>query len=119
MNQNSRQNAENSIEKDFHKFMNNSSFGYDARNHLDNCQVVPIFEELKEITYLKRYYNYFHSKVSRFVSSQLMRLEIKGKFNMKMKLSKDKFYEIKFSTLNAEKNEFLEAAENFEKKNSL
>ena len=49
-----------------------------------------------------------------------MRLGIKGKFNdMKMKLSKDKFYEIKFSTLNAEKNEFLEAAENFEKKNSL
>ena len=69
MNQNSRQNAENSIEKDFYKFMNNSSFGYDSRNHLDNCQAVPIFEELKEITYLKRYYNYFHSKVSRFVSS--------------------------------------------------
>ena len=69
MNQNSRQNAENSIEKDFYKFMNNSSFVYDSRNHLDNYQVVPIFEELKEITYLKRYYNYFHSKVSRFVSS--------------------------------------------------
>ena len=34
-----------------------------------------------------------------------------------MKLSKDdKYYEIKLSTLNAEKSESLEAAENFEKK---
>ena len=35
------------------------------------------------------------------------------------KLSKDdKFYEIKFSTLNAEKSECLEAADNFNKKNN-
>ena len=35
---------------------------------------------------------------------------------MKMKLSKDdKFYEIKLPTLNGEKNQSLEAAENFEK----
>ena len=34
-----------------------------------------------------------------------------------MKLSKDdKYYEIKLSTLNAEKSESLEAAENFDKK---
>ena len=34
-----------------------------------------------------------------------------------MKLSKgNKYYEIKLSTLNAEKSESLEAAENFEKK---
>ena len=36
---------------------------------------------------------------------------------MKMKLSKDdKFYEIKLSTLNAEKYKSLKAADNFEKK---
>ena len=36
---------------------------------------------------------------------------------MKMKLSKDnKFYKIKFSTLNTEKSESLEAADNFDKK---
>ena len=35
------------------------------------------------------------------------------------KLSKDdKFYEIEFSTLNAEKSECLEAADNFNKKNN-
>ena len=91
MNQKSRQ---NSIEKGFYKLMNNSNFGYDCRNNLDNCQFVPIFDELKEITYLKRYYSYFDSKVSSFLSSDLIKQEIEQKYNdMKMKLPKDdKFY---------------------------
>ena len=119
MNQRSRQNAKNSIEKDFYKLMNNSSCGYDCRNNLDNCQFVPIFDELQEITYLKRNYNYFDSKVLSFASSDLIRQEIEEKCNDSlMKLSKeDKYYGIKLSTLNAEKSESLEAAENFDKKN--
>ena len=90
MNQRSRQNAKNSIEKDFYQLMNNSNFGYDCRNNLDNCQFVPIFDELQEITYLKRYYNYFDSKVLSFVSSDLIRQEIEEKCNDSlMKLSKE------------------------------
>ena len=54
MNQKSRQNAKNSIEKDFFKLVNNSIFGYDCRNNLDNCQFIPMFDELKEVTYLKK-----------------------------------------------------------------
>ena len=44
-------------------------------------------------------------KVSSFVSSDLIRLEIEEKYNDSlMKLSKeDKYYEIKLSTLNTEK----------------
>ena len=53
MNQKSRLEAKNSVEKDFYKLVNNSNFGYDCRNNLDNCQFVPTFDELKEITYLK------------------------------------------------------------------
>ena len=119
MNQRFRQNAKNSIEKDFYKLMNNSNFRYDCRNNLDNCQFVPTFNELQEITYLKRYYNYFDSKVSSFVSSYLIRQEIEEKYNDSlMKLSNDnKYYEIKLSSLNTEKSESLEAAENFDKKN--
>ena len=45
MNQKSRQEAKNSIEKDFYKLMNNSNFGYDCRNNLDNCQFVPILKK--------------------------------------------------------------------------
>ena len=58
--------------------MNNSNFGYDCHN---NFQLVPIIDELQEIIYLKRYYNYFDSKVSSFVSSDLIRQEIEEKYN--------------------------------------
>ena len=90
----------------------------DCRNNLDNCQFVPIFDVLQEITYLKRWYNYFDSKFLSFVTTDLIRQEIEEKYNdLLMKLSKDdKYYEIKFSTFNTENCESLEAADNFDKK---
>ena len=57
-NQVSRQHAKNNIEKDFYKLLNNSNFGYDCRNNLDNCRFVPIFDELQEVSYIKKYYNF-------------------------------------------------------------
>ena len=99
--------------------MNNSNFGYDCRNNLDNCQCVPIFDELQEITYLKRYCNYFDSKVLSFVSSDLIGREIEEKYNdLLMKLSKDnKHYEIKLSMLNRKKWVFRSCWEFWQKKN--
>ena len=64
MNQKSRGNPKNSVEKDFYKLMNNPNFGYDCRNNLDNYKFVPIFDELKEMTYIKKYYNFLDTKVS-------------------------------------------------------
>ena len=52
--------------------MNNANFGYDCRKNLDNCQFIPIFDEMNKATYLKRYYNYFDKKVSKYVSSHLI-----------------------------------------------
>ena len=52
--------------------MNNVNFGCDCRNNLHNCQFIPIFDELNEVTYLKRYYNHFDKEVSKFVSSNLI-----------------------------------------------
>ena len=49
MNQKSRQLSKHNVEKDFFKLMNNSNFGYDCKNNLDNCKFVPIFNEFKEI----------------------------------------------------------------------
>ena len=46
MNQRFKQNAKNYFEKDFYKLMINPNFGYDCRDNLDNCQFVPIFDEL-------------------------------------------------------------------------
>ena len=63
--------------------------------------------------------NYFDSKVSSFVSNDLIRQELEEKYDSLMKLSKDKkYYEIKLSTLNTEKSESLEVAEKFDKKNN-
>ena len=81
MNQKSRQKAKNSVEKDFYKLMNNSNFGYDCRNNLDNCKFVPIFNELKETTYIKKYYNFFDPKVSKYVTPDLIARKIEEKYN--------------------------------------
>ena len=32
--------------------MNNSNFGYDCRNKLDNCKFVHSFDEFRELTYV-------------------------------------------------------------------
>ena len=59
MNQKSRQQSKNRVEKDFYKLMNNSDFGYDCRSNLDNCKFVAIFDEYKEITFSNRYHSFF------------------------------------------------------------
>ena len=50
MNQISRQNAKNSAKKDFYKLMNNSIFGYDCRNNIDNCYFTPIYNKVEELS---------------------------------------------------------------------
>ena len=118
MNQKSRQLSKNNIEKDFYKLMNNSNFGYDCRNNLDNCEFVPIFDELKEITYINRYFNFFDPRVSKFVTGDLIRQQIEETCNDKLiKLDKeDTFYAIRLNSLKAEQMSGLEAADNFDKK---
>ena len=117
MNQKSRQQCKNNIEKDFYKLMNNSNF--DCRNNLNNCKFVPIFDELKEITYINRYRNIFDPRISEFVTTDLLKANVEEKFNNKlMKLDKeDKFYEIKLQTIKIERLTDLESAEKFEQKN--
>ena len=101
MNQKSRQQSKNDIEKDFFKLMNNSNFGYDNTNNIDNCQFVPIFDEIGELTYINRCYNIFDLKISEFVTGDLLKADVEKEFNNKlMRLNKDdKFYEIKLQTL--------------------
>ena len=113
MNQKSRQQSKNSVEKDFYKLMNNSNFGYDCWNNIDNCKLVPIFDEYKEISFINRYHNIFDAKVSEFVTTDLLKAEIEERYNDKLsKLDKeDRFYEIKLQTLKTERLSSLEAAE--------
>ena len=118
MNQKSRQESKNDIEKDFYKIMNNSNFGYDCRNNLDNCKFVRIFDELKELTYVERYHNIFDPKFSEFVTIDLIKQNIEETYNDKLiKLDKeDKFYQIKLDTLNTKRLTNLEVANSFENK---
>ena len=82
--------------------MNNSNFAYDCCNNLDNCQFIPIFDELKDVMYLKRCYNYFDQKVSKFATADSIKQEIDEKYND--------------SIMKVERAESMETAENIQKK---
>ena len=72
MNQISHQKAKNSVEKDFYKRMNNSNFGYDCRNNINNCTFAPIPDELNKISYLKKYQSHFDVLMKEFVLCELL-----------------------------------------------
>ena len=99
--------------------MNNSNIGFDCRNNLDNYKLVPIFDELKEITYIKKHYNLFDPKVSKFVTPDLIAQEIEEKYNddiIKI-FTEDKFYKLKKSAADTDKVQALESLKEINKKN--
>ena len=79
MNQVSRQNAKTDVEKDFFKLMNNAHFGYDCRNNADSCYFSPIYDELEELMYVKRY-----QSIREFVSSEYLERHIEEEFSNKI-----------------------------------
>ena len=118
MNQNSRQQAKDEVTKDFFKLMNNSNFGYDCRNNLENCKFNPIFDELNEITNVTRYDSIFQKNMEDFVSPEIIRQVTEEKFNDNIaKLDKsDPFYQIKYESHQNEYLAEIEAAQQFENK---
>ena len=102
--------------QDFYRLMNNSNFGYNCRNNLDNCKFVPIFDKYWGLTFISRYYNLFDSKVRQFITGELLKQDIEEKFNEKLsKLDKeDQFYEIKLQAIKNERLQQIEVAEKFE-----
>ena len=106
------------MKKDFFKLMNNTKFGCDYRNNLDNCQFIPIFDELKKVAYLKKYYNYFDQKVKYFVISELIKAVIDEEYNDALdRLSKDgRFYDIKLLAIKTERKNYLDSLESLIKK---
>ena len=72
MNQYSRQNAKNDIEKNFYKLMNNSNFGFDCRNNANNLRFEPLLNEIEELSYIKRYHSLYDEKVKQFVSREVL-----------------------------------------------
>ena len=66
INQRPRQDATNSVEKDFFKLLVNANVGYDCKNKLDNC----IFDKISEVSHIKNYNSLFDKSVSSFVNSK-------------------------------------------------
>ena len=106
------------LEKDFFKIANNANFSYDSRNDLDNSKFFLIFDELNETSYLKKYYNFFGNRVSKFVLSDLLERKIDEKFNDKeMNIQKnDPLQDIKLTALNNKRKEDVEPFEIFKQK---
>ena len=117
-NQVSRQHAKNNIEKDFYKLLNNSNFGYDCRNNLDNCQFIPIFDELQEVSYIKKYYNFFDPAVKSFVTADLIKKDIEQTYLDRLNKIKqdDPHYEATKNAVDNERACDLDALETFQAK---
>ena len=55
MNQKCKQKATSSVENNFFKLLNNSNFGIDCRNNIDNCILEPTYDDFTEISYIKKF----------------------------------------------------------------
>ena len=77
MNQKLSQKATSSIERDFFKLLNNSNFGINCRNNIDNCILEPLYDDLHEISYIKKFTTIFSDDTFQiFLSPVHMREEI-------------------------------------------
>ena len=113
MNQKSRQNAKNAIEKDFFRLMNNANFGYDCRNNANNAKFEPIIDEVNRITYIKKYYNLFDSKTSNSVNIDVFEQKIEQNFQQQIANVKrdNPFRSAKINSIKNHSKEDLDALE--------
>ena len=109
MNQVSRQKAQTDMEKDFYKLMNNANFRYDCRDNANNCYFSPIYDEIDELLYSKRYQNVFDQSISNFVSSEILENQIEEEFLNKIRKldQNDDYYEARKKSLETQKRKSL------------
>ena len=118
MNQKSKQKATFSVEKNFYKLLNNSNFGIDCRNNIDNCILEPLFDNFEEISYIKKFMSIlFDEKFRHFYSPELIQEEIIQEYQSKIfELKKeDPLYDIRKKYYERKMDEELDAVKCFEK----
>ena len=85
--------------------MNNANFGFDCRNNANNAKFEPLIDEINELTYIKKYHNLFDSKISNFVSCEILEKNINQEFEQKIALIEedDRFKNTRIAELENEK----------------
>ena len=80
-----------SVETDFFKLLNNSNFGIDCRNNIDNCILESLDNDFTEISYIKKFTTIFNDDTFRnFFLPALLREEVIQTFQSKtFPLNKD------------------------------
>ena len=99
--------------------MNNANFGYDYRNNLNNVKFQLIIDKINEISYIKKYYNLFDSKVSNFINSDILEKQIEQNFQQQIANVKydDPFRSAQITSINNQvERDILECLKNKEKK---
>lgn len=118
MNQRSRQKATSTIEEDFFKLLNNSNFGIDCRNNIDNCIIEPLYDDISEISYIRKCTSiYNNDDFKDFFSPVNMREELIQTFQQKIMLldKNDPTYEVRKQHYEDQMEEKLNAIDSFEK----
>ena len=118
MNQKSRQAATSPVEGDFFKLLNNSNFGIDFHNNIDNCILEPIYDDLGEISYIKIFTTVINDDTYRdFFSPEHMKEEIIQTFQGKIvALNKnDPTYEARKEYFENKMEEEVDSVESFVK----
>ena len=119
MNQKARQEATDQVESDFCKLLNNSNFGYDCRNNLDNLNFEAINDEINELNYIKKCHsNLYDPSVKQFITSRVLADDINERYNNEMQKMKpdDKFYSSKVRNIENRKCAETEALESYKEK---
>ena len=108
MNQKARQESKNKIENNFCKLLNNVNFGYDCRNNLDNCSCEPISDEIRELSFIRRYHNsLFDKEIAPFITSHILEQDINHKYNSERQkvVDSDPFFAAKIRSIENRKAE--------------
>ena len=84
MNQNTRKTAKTKVGKDFYKLLNNSNFGCDCRNNIENCTLDLLYDNLDKISYIKKFTHILQNQCYQgFFTKELLSQQIEGNFNEK------------------------------------
>ena len=99
--------------------MNNSNFGNDCRNNLDNCKLEPLYNGLDGIRYIKQFCNILnHKQFAEFFSFDLLTKQVENKHKKRIENlnEDDELYFIIKEQLERTHDEEIELIEMYKKK---